>query len=129
MPFPIRGIDSDNDGAFINETLLEWTLQQGIVFTRSRVYRSNGQAFIEQKNGAVVRRFVGHHRYSGPLPGQMLVQLYQSLRLYVNYFQTSFKLLEKTGWAQPRTNDAALRLRPVTACCGTRRYAMKLKSN
>ena len=43
----------------------------------------------------MVRRFVGHHRYSGPLAGQMLVQLYQSLRLYVNYFQPSFKLVEK----------------------------------
>ena len=96
LPFPIRGIDSDNDGAFINETLFEWTCQQGIEFTRSRAYRSNDQAWIEQKNGAVVRRFVGHHRYSGPLAGQMLVQLYRTLRLYVNYFQPSFKLLEKT---------------------------------
>ena len=95
LPFPIRGIDSDNDGAFINETLLEWTSQQGIEFTRSRAYRSNDQAYIEQKNGAVVRRFVGHHRYSGPLAGQMLVQLYRALRLYVNCFQPSFKLLEK----------------------------------
>ena len=95
LPFPIRGIDSDNDGAFINETLLDWTSKQGIEFTRSRAYRSNDQAWIEQKNGAVVRRFVGHHRYSGPLAGQMLVQLYQALRLYVNYFQPSFKLLEK----------------------------------
>ena len=95
-PFPSVGIDSDNDGAFINETLLEWTSLQGIEFTRSRAYRSNDQAYIEQKNGAVVRRFVGHHRYSGPLAGQMLVQLYQKLRLYVNYFQPSFKLLEKS---------------------------------
>ena len=95
LPFPIRGIDSDNDGAFINETLLDWTSKQGIEFTRSRAYRSNDQAWIEQKNGVVVRRFVGHHRYSGPLAGQMLVQLYQALRLYVNYFQPSFKLLEK----------------------------------
>ena len=95
LPFPIRGIDSDNDSAFINGTLVEWAYRQGIVFTRSRAYRSNDQAWIEQKNGAVVRRFVGHHRYSGPLAGQMLVRLYQSLRLYVNYFQPSFKLLEK----------------------------------
>ena len=96
LPFPIRGIDSDNDGAFINQSLLDWTCQQGIEFTRSRAYRSNDQAWIEQKNGAVVRRFVGHHCYSGPLAGQMLVQLYRTLRLYVNCFQPSFKLLEKT---------------------------------
>ena len=113
LPFPIRGIDSDNDGAFINETLLEWTSRQGIEFTRSRAYRSNDQAYIEQKNGAVVRRFVGHHRYSGPLAGQMLVQLYQKLRLYVNYFQPSFKLLEKS-----REGSATVKRYspPVTPC-------------
>ena len=113
LPFPIQGIDSDNDGAFINETLLEWTSRQGIEFTRSRAYRSNDQAWIEQKNGAVVRRFVGHHRYSGPLAGQMLVRLYQSLRLYVNYFQPSFKLLEKNreGSAMVKRYSA-----PATPC-------------
>ena len=113
MPFPIRGIDSDNDGPFINETLLEWTSRQGIEFTRSRAYRSNDQAYIEQKNGAVVRRFVGHHRYSGPLAGQMLVQLYRALRLYVNCFQPSFKLLEKN-----RVGSATLKRYspPATPC-------------
>ena len=39
LPFPVRGIDSDNDGAFINETLLGWTSQREIEFTRSRAYR------------------------------------------------------------------------------------------
>ena len=113
LPFPVLGIDSDNDGAFINETLLEWTAKQGIEFTRSRAYRSNDQAYIEQKNGAVVRRFAGHHRYSGPLAGQMLVKLYQSLRLYVNYFQPSFKLLEKN-----REGSATLKRYspPATPC-------------
>ena len=82
-------------------------------FTRSRAYRSNDQAYIEQKNGAVVSRFMGHHRYSGPLAGQMLVQLYQSLRLYVNYFQPSFKLLEKS-----REGSATLKRYspPATPC-------------
>ena len=49
LPFPIRGIDSDNDGAFINETLIKYCADHGIEFTRSRAYRSNDQAWIEQK--------------------------------------------------------------------------------
>ena len=60
LPFSIRSIDSDNDGAFINETLIGYCADSGIEFTRSRAYRSNDQAWIEQKNGSVVRRFVGH---------------------------------------------------------------------
>ena len=96
LPFRIRGIDSDNDSAFINETLIKYCVDRGIEFTRSRAYRSNDQAWIEQKNGSVVRRFVGHDRYSGQVAGQTMAHLYQALHLYVNYFQPSFKLIDKT---------------------------------
>ena len=96
LPFRIRGIDSDNDGAFINETLIGYCTDRGIEFTRSRPYRSNDQAWIEQKNGNVVRRFVGHDRYSGQVSGQTMACLYGALRLYVNFFQPSFKLIDKT---------------------------------
>ena len=96
LPFRIRGIDSDNDGAFINETLIKYCVDRGIEFTRSRAYRSNDQAWIEQKNGSVVRRFVGYDRYSGQVAGQTMAHLYGALHLYVNYFQPSFKLIDKT---------------------------------
>ncbi len=65
-------------------------------FTRSRAYQKNDQAWIEQKNGAVIRRFVGYERYTGLVSGQCLARLYQMVRLYVNYFQPSFKLKSKT---------------------------------
>ena len=96
FPMPIRGIDTDNDGAFINETLLAYCQEQKLEFTRSRAYQKNDQAWIEQKNGAVIRRFVGYERYTGLVAGQCLARLYQSVRLYVNYFQPSFKLKSKT---------------------------------
>ena len=96
LPFPIRGINSDNDGAFINETLNKYCADHGIEFTRSRAYRSNDQAWIEQKNGSVVRRFVGHDRCSGQVAGQTTAHLYEALRRYVNFFQPSFKLIDKT---------------------------------
>ena len=96
LPFPSRGIDSDNDGVFINETLIQYCTDRGIEFTRSRAYRSNDQAWIEQKNGSVVRRFIGHDRYSGQVAGQTMAHLYEALRRYVNFFQPSFKLIDKT---------------------------------
>jgi hypothetical protein len=113
IPFRILGIDSDNDGAFINETLLNFCKQQQIEFTRSRAYRKNDQAWVEQKNGAVVRRLVGYDRFSGVIAGQTLAHLYQHSRLYVNYFQPSFKLRNKTryGAKVSRTYDP-----PATPC-------------
>jgi hypothetical protein len=96
LPVPIRGIDSDNDSAFINETLQDYCASRGIEFTRSRPYRKIDQAWIEQKNGSVVRRFVGYSRLSGLIAAQCLGRLYGYVRLYVNYLQPSFKLLSKT---------------------------------
>ncbi len=95
FPMPILGIDSDNDSAFINETLLSYCQEQKIEFTRSRAYHKNDQAWIEQKNGAVIRRFIGYQRFSGIVAGQALAILYQAMRLYVNFFQPSFKLRSK----------------------------------
>jgi hypothetical protein len=95
FPVPILGIDSDNDSAFINETLLAYCQNQKLEFTRSRAYQKNDQAWIEQKNGAVVRRFVGYERFSGIVAGQCLAQLFQAVRLFVNHFQPSFKLKSK----------------------------------
>jgi len=95
MPMPIVGIDSDNDGAFINETLASYCRQERITLTRSRVHQKNDQAWIEQKNGAVIRRMVGHDRLSGIVAGQVLAQLLEAVRLYVNFFQPSFKLRER----------------------------------
>jgi hypothetical protein len=65
FPAPVRGVDSDNDSAFINETLQGYREKRQIEFTRSRPYKKNDQARVEQKNGSVVRRFVGYRRFAG----------------------------------------------------------------
>ncbi|MEE9567208.1 MAG: transposase, partial [Desulfobacteria bacterium] len=96
LPIPLLGIDTDNDGAFINESLIKYCESHDVEFTRSRAYLKNDQAWIEQKNGAVVRRFVGHQRLKGILAAQVLGRLHRLTRLYVNFFQPSFKLRHKT---------------------------------
>lgn len=96
LPVPLRGIDSDNDSAFINDALVAYCRERGIEFTRSRAYRKNDRAWIEQKNGAVVRRFVGYERYAGAVAGQCLGQLHLAVPSYVNFFQPSFQLKSKT---------------------------------
>jgi hypothetical protein len=96
MPFPLRGIDTDNGSEFVNETLVDYCSKHGIEFTRSRPYRKNDQAWVEQKNGSVVRRLVGYGRLEGLRAAEGLGRLYTASRLFVNFFQPSFKLKEKT---------------------------------
>jgi len=113
IPFPVLGVDSDNDSAFINDTLLAFCREHHVEFTRSRAYHKNDQAWVEQKNGAVVRRLVGYERFSGVVAGQALAHLYHAARLYVNYFQPSFKLRgkERHGAKVKRTYE-----QPATPC-------------
>ncbi len=68
----------------------------GCEFTRSRAYRKNDQAWVEQKNGAVVRKLAGYDRLSGVKGAEKLARLYEFSRPYVNCFQPSFKLKSKT---------------------------------
>ena len=91
----LRGADFDNDSAFMNDVVVPWCRAQKIEVTRSRAYKKNDQAFVEQKNGAVVRRLVGYGRFDGAETARIMARLYAAARLYVNFFQPSFKLKEK----------------------------------
>jgi hypothetical protein len=95
FPWLIRGADFDNDSAFMNDVVVRWCRLQKIEVTRSRAYKKNDQAFVEQKNGAVVRRLIGYGRFDGVETVRVMARLYASARLHVNYFQPSFKLREK----------------------------------
>jgi hypothetical protein len=96
FPFRLRGVDFDNDSAFMNETVVAWCRENGLEVTRARAYRKNDQAWVEQKNGAIVRRLVGYGRFEGILSARALARLYAAARLHINLFQPSFKLKAKT---------------------------------
>ena len=86
----------------MNDVVVPWCRKQKIEVTRSRAYKKNDQAFVEQKNGAVVRRLVGYGRFEGIDTARLLVRLYAASRLHTNFFQPSFKLKEKRreAWLQ-----------------------------
>lgn len=65
LPFPLLGLDVDNGAEFINEALFGYCSVRCIALTRSRPYRKNDQAWIEQKNGSVVRKLAGYGRLDG----------------------------------------------------------------
>jgi hypothetical protein len=95
LPFPLLGIDSDNGGEFINDLLYRYCLEEQITFTRSRPYKKNDQAHVEQKNWSVVRHTVGYDRWETEPQLALLESIYDDLRLYINFFQPSLKLIAK----------------------------------
>jgi hypothetical protein len=96
LPFPMLGVDSDNDSAFMTQDVFDYCKAHRLEQTRSRAYKKNDQAWVEQKNGAIVRRLVGCGRLSGSEATKTLARLYASSRLCINFFQPSFKLKSKT---------------------------------
>jgi hypothetical protein len=113
LPLPLLGFDTDNDSVFMNETVRDYCAAEGIAFTRCRPYRKNDQAWVEQKNGAIVRKMVGYRRLTGVVAATALAQLYAASRLFVNFFQPSFKLAGKRrdgAWVFKRYHQ------PATPC-------------
>lgn len=95
FPWQLRGLDFDNDSAFMNDVVVPWCRGQQLEVTRSRAYKKNDQAFVEQKNGALVRRLVGYGRFEGIETARTMARLYAAACLLGNFFQPSFKLKSK----------------------------------
>lgn len=95
LPFGLRALDVDNGSEFVNDTLIDYCLGHGIELTRSRPYRKNDQAWVEQKNGAIVRKLLGYRRFEGLAAARAIARLFGASRLFVNFFQPSFKLAAK----------------------------------
>ena len=96
LPFALLGVDSDNGSEFINQCFYTYCRQEKITFTRSRAYKKNDSCHVEQKNGNVVRRLVGYDRYTSKAAYQCLGRIYDCVRLYMNFFQPTMKLVNKT---------------------------------
>jgi hypothetical protein len=96
LPFTLKALDSDNGGEFINWHLIQYCQSHHIQSFRSRPYKKDDNAHIEQKNWTHVRKLVGWDRYDSPAAVAALNDLYRGeLRLYLNLFLPSVKLVGK----------------------------------
>lgn len=92
FPFPVLGIDSDNGSEYINDHLYRYCVSEHIYFTRSRPYKKNDNAHVEQKNWEAIRKIVGYSRLDTEEQLNILNELYtEPLSLYLNYFQPTRK--------------------------------------
>jgi transposase InsO family protein len=93
---PVLEFHSDNGSEFINNATERWCALNRIFFTRSRNQKKNDNCFVEQKNGAVVRSYVGYDRLEGLEEQALLAAVYKPLAPLLNFFMPTQKLISKT---------------------------------
>jgi hypothetical protein len=98
LPFEMLGLDSDNGGEFLNYHVLNWLQKRArpVLMTRSRPYKKDDNAHVEQKNWTHVRLIFGYERYDNPeLVGPMNALAKGAYGQLLNYFHASLKLDHK----------------------------------
>jgi integrase-like protein len=96
FPFRILEIHPDNDSALVNELVWDWCQEQGVRMSRSRPYKKNDNAWVEQKNWTHVRKVVGYRRFDTTSELRVLNEIYAVLRLYKNFCLPTIRLKSKT---------------------------------
>jgi hypothetical protein len=109
LPIPWFHAHPDCGTEFLNQFVIEWVLDNKMDFTRSRSYHKNDNAYVEQKNGNVIRKEIGYQRLDAIEVIEPMNELYYLIGLHRNYFVPQRKLIskEKHGARYKRKYDKA----------------------
>jgi len=95
LPWEMKGIHSDTGSEFINWHCYDWCKENDIYLSRSRPSHKNDNGFVEERNGHIVRKFLGYRRFDLIEEVEMINQIYHLINLYTNHFIANRKTLEK----------------------------------
>jgi len=98
LPFPLLGLDSDNGGEFLNYHVLRWLQKRArpVFMTRSRPFKKDDNAHVEQKNWTHVRQNFGYERHDNPeVVGLINALAKGAYGQLLNFFHASLKLERK----------------------------------
>jgi hypothetical protein len=98
LPFELLGLDSDNGGEFLNHHVLSWLQKRPrpVFMTRSRPYKKDDNAHIEQKNWTHIRQCFGYERHDNPEVVELInVLIKKAYGPLLNFFHASLKLQRK----------------------------------
>jgi hypothetical protein len=95
LPFRMLELHPDNDSTLVNDLLWDWTREAKISLSRSRPYKKNDNAWVEQKNWTHVRKVVGYRRFDTTMELRLMNEIYAALRLYKNFFLPTIRLKSK----------------------------------
>lgn len=94
-PFPWTEMHPDSGKEFINEIVMRYAASKGLRMTRSRPYHKNDNMSVEERNGHVVRAYVGYDRFDAREVVDALNELYDVLTPYLNHFIASRRIVKK----------------------------------
>jgi transposase InsO family protein len=110
LPFPVVEWHPDSGSEFINWHCKGWCEERGVRLTRSRPNRKNDNCFVEERNGHIVRRWVGYCRLDAQAVVDALNAVYDILTPYLNHFVASRRTTtkEKNGarWKISREKES-----------------------
>src|SRR5512137_1614016 len=98
LPFALLGLDSDNGGEFLNHHVMKWLQQRPrpVFMTRSRPWKKDDNAHVEQKNWTHIRQCFGYERHDNPEVVEPINQLVKgAYGQLLNFFHATLKLERK----------------------------------
>jgi hypothetical protein len=93
-PYSCWGLHADNGPEFLSGHVQRFTARHRLEHTRSRPYKKNDNAHVEQRN-RFLREIVGYDRYDTPEAVAWLNQVYDLLDRYANLVLPTMKLVDK----------------------------------
>jgi transposase InsO family protein len=108
FPFRILGLHADNGSEFINHTVAGLLEKLRVEFTKSRSNRSQDNALVEGKNGAVIRKHIGY----GHIPGEHAEKVQ---KFYTAHFNPYLNFHRPCGFATVSLDTRGKRQRSYPA--------------
>lgn len=108
LPFELFMVHPDTGSEFINRNMKAWCDEQGIAMTRSEPGKKNDNMYVEERNGHIVRKYLGYGRIDVPEALSVMNDLYDVLGLYINHFKAVRRQIsrERIGSKIKRTYEA-----------------------
>ena len=110
LPFKHLHDHSDTGSEFINRATLIWNKDTNVELTRSRPNKKNDNAYVEERNGHIIRKYVGYIRLDCIEAVEALNNLYKVLNTYTNHFISSRRTVDtiREGSKYKRTYEKAM---------------------
>jgi len=95
LPFPLLMMHPDTGGEFINHVAKKWFDEEGVEFTRSEPGKKNDNMFVKERNGHIIRKYIGYARLDNIDCLSVVLELCDTLECYTNHWKAVKRMVSK----------------------------------